>query len=127
MTLLFGSFFFFLLLGAPVAMSMFISSVAYMAVYDLPLVMILPRLAAGVDSFPLLAVGFFVLAGNIMNKGGVTTRIFSWADHLVGHFTGGLAHSNVLASVIFAGMSGSAIADTGGLGAIELKAMKDGG
>lgn len=127
MLLLFGSFFFFLLLGAPIAMSMFISSIAYMAVYDLPLVMILPRLAAGVDSFPLLAVGFFVLAGNIMNQGGVTTRIFSWADHLVGHFTGGLAHSNVLASVIFAGMSGSAIADTGGLGAIELKAMKEGG
>ena len=79
------------------------------------------------DSFPLLAVAFFVLAGNIMNQGGITKRIFSFADHLVGHFTGGLAHSNVLASVIFAGMSGSAIADTGGLGAIELQAMKDGG
>jgi tripartite ATP-independent transporter DctM subunit len=94
---------------------------------QIPLVMVIPRVAAGVDSFPLLAVGFFVLAGNIMNLGGVTTRIFSWADHLVGHHTGGLAHSNVLASVIFSGMSGSAIADTGGLGAIELKAMKDGG
>lgn len=127
MLILFGLFFLLLLMGASIAMSMFISSVAFMVVYGLPLELIAQRLAAGVDSFPLLAVAFFVLAGNIMNQGGITKRIFSFADHLVGHFTGGLAHSNVLASVIFAGMSGSAIADTGGLGAIELQAMKDGG
>lgn len=127
MTLLFAVFFFFLMLGMPVAFSMLISSVAYMLANDISLVMVLPRFASGVDSFPLLAVAFFTLSGNIMNTGGVTKRIFSWADHLVGHFTGGLAHTNVLASVIFAGMSGSAIADTGGLGAIELKAMKDAG
>lgn len=127
MALLFIVFFLFLIMGAPVAMSMFISSIAYMLVYQLPLEMIAQRLAAGVDSFALLAVAFFVLAGNVMNSGSITKRIFSFADHLVGHYTGGLAHSNVLASVIFAGMSGSAIADTGGLGAIELQAMKEGG
>lgn len=127
MFLLFGIFFLLLLVGTPISFSMLISSVVFMITNQIPLVMVIPRVAAGVDSFPLLAVGFFVLAGNIMNLGGVTTRIFSWADHLVGHHTGGLAHSNVLASVIFSGMSGSAIADTGGLGAIELKAMKDGG
>ena len=127
MLVLFGAFFVLLLIGAPIAFCMLISSVAFMLVNDISVVMVIPRVAAGVDSFPLLAVGFFVLAGNIMNTGGVTTRIFSWADHLVGHYTGGLAHSNVLASVIFSGMSGSSIADTGGLGAIELKAMREGG
>jgi len=127
MAILFGTFFFLLLIGTPIAFCMLLSSILFMLINDISLVMIIPRLAAGVDSFPLLAVGFFVFAGNIMNTGGVTTRIFSWADHLVGHHTGGLAHSNVLASVIFSGMSGSAIADTGGLGAVELKAMKDGG
>lgn len=127
MALLFTVFFLFLIIGAPVAMSMFISSVTYMLVYQLPLEMIAQRLASGVDSFSLLAVAFFVLAGNVMNSGTITNRIFSFADHLVGHFTGGLAHANVLASVIFAGMSGSAIADTGGLGAVELQAMKENG
>lgn len=127
MLVLFGVFFFLLLIGTPIAFSMLISSMTFMLINDIPLIMVIPRVAAGVDSFPLLAVGFFVLAGNILNGGGVTNRIFSWADHFVGHFTGGLAHSNVLASVIFSGMSGSAIADTGGLGAIELQAMKDGG
>lgn len=127
MLILFISFFGLLIVGMPVSFSMLLSSMAYMIVNNIDLVMVLPRLAAGVNSFPLLAVGLFVFAGNIMNTGGVTKRIFSWANHLVGHHTGGLAHSNVVASVIFSGMSGSAIADTGGLGAIELKAMKDGG
>ena len=77
-------------------MSMFISSIIYMLVYGLPLEMIPQRLAAGVDSFTLLAVIFFMFAGNLMNSGGITKRIFSFADHLVGHFKGGLAHTNVL-------------------------------
>jgi tripartite ATP-independent transporter DctM subunit len=86
------------------------------------------RMAMGVgDSFPLMAVPFFILAGAIMNTGGITTRIFEFADKLCGHITGGLGHANILASIIFSGMSGTAIADTGGLGAIELKAMKDAG
>lgn len=127
MLLLFGVFFLFLIMGASIATSMFVSSILYMMVYGLPMEMIPQRLASGVDSFTLLAVIFFVLAGNLMNRGGVTNRIFSFAERLVGHFKGGLAHANVLASVIFAGMSGSAIADTGGLGAIELEAMKKGG
>lgn len=127
MIVLFGTFFLFLILGVPVGFCMFGSSVIYMVVNDIPLEMAAQRLLAGPDSFPLLAVAFFVLAGNIMNSGGITKRIFDFADHLVGHFTGGLAHSNVLASIIFSGMSGSAIADTGGLGAIELQAMKEGG
>ena len=70
---------------------------------------------------------FRSLAGSIMNLGGITKRIFNFADVSVGHITGGLGHANILASVIFAGMSGTAIADAGGLGAVELKAMKDAG
>lgn len=127
MILLFGVFFLLLFLGTPVSFSMLASSIIYMIVYDLPLKIISQRLAAGVDSFPLLAVAFFVLAGNIMNSGSITTRIFSFANKLVGHFTGGLAHANVLASTLFAGMSGSALADTGGMGAIEIQAMRDHG
>ncbi|ONI38731.1 ABC transporter permease [Candidatus Epulonipiscium fishelsonii] len=127
MILLFGLFFILLIIGTSIANSMFISSIIYMIYYGLPLEMIPQRMAAGVDSFTLLAVIFFVLAGALMNRGGITTRIFTLAEKCVGHYTGGLAHANVLASIIFAGMSGSAIADTGGLGAIELKAMKDGG
>jgi tripartite ATP-independent transporter DctM subunit len=85
-------------------------------------------MAMGVgDSFPLMAVPFFILAGSIMNSGGITERLFSFANKLVGHITGGLGHANILASIIFSGMSGTAIADAGGLGAIELKAMKDAG
>lgn len=127
MLVLFGSFFLLLVLGVPVGFCMFGSSVIFMLANDIPLEMAAQRMFAGPDSFPLLAVAFFVLAGNIMNTGGITKRIFSFADHMVGHFTGGLAHTNVVASIIFSGMSGSAIADTGGLGAIELQAMKENG
>ena len=81
----------------------------------------------GIDSFPLLAVPFFILAGNLMNNAGITNRIYNFALALVGWLKGGLGHVNVLGSVIFAGMSGTAIADAAGLGTIEIKAMKDHG
>lgn len=81
----------------------------------------------GLNSFTILAVPLFLLAGNLMNKCGVTDRLFGFARTLVGWMPGGLGHVNVLASVIFAGMSGTAIADASGLGLIEIKAMKDAG
>jgi TRAP-type C4-dicarboxylate transport system permease large subunit len=84
-------------------------------------------MVGGVDSFPLLAVPFFILAGNLMNSAGITNRIYNFALALVGWLKGGLGHVNVVGSVIFAGMSGTAIADAGGLGTIEIKAMKDHG
>ncbi len=89
--------------------------------------MIVSRAVSGSSGFTLLALSFFILAGNIMNRGGVTDRIFGFCKKLIGWIPGGLGHANVLASVIFAGMSGSAVADAGGLGAIEIKAMKDDG
>lgn len=82
------------------------------------------RLIGGLDSFPLLAVPCFILAGLAMNTGGVTERIYGFANALVGHFRGGLGHVNVTGSLIFSGMSGSAIADAGGLGILEVRAMK---
>ena len=84
-------------------------------------------MAGGIDSFPLLAVPFFILAGNLMNSAGITNRIYDFAVALAGWTRGGLAHVNIIGSVIFAGMSGTAIADAAGLGTIEIKAMKDHG
>jgi tripartite ATP-independent transporter DctM subunit len=127
MLLLFGSFIVLLIIGVPVGFSLFASSVMYIAANGLPFEMAAQRLVAGPDSFPLLAIAFFVLAGNIMNSAGITRRIFDFADCIVGHFTGGLGHANILASIIFSGMSGSAVADAGGLGQIEMEAMKKAG
>ncbi len=122
------SFFVLMIVNMPIAFSMLISSCIYIIGNDIPLMIVVQRITVGIgDSFPLLAVPFFILAGSIMNSGGITDRIFSFADRIVGHITGGLGHANILASIIFAGMSGTAIADAGGLGAIELKAMKDAG
>ena len=77
----------------------------------------------GIDSFLLIAIPLFILAGNLMNAGKLTEKIFNFADALVGWIPGGLAHANIVASLIFAGMSGSAAADAGGLGTIEMEAM----
>jgi tripartite ATP-independent transporter DctM subunit len=84
-------------------------------------------MVTGIDSFVLLAIPFFMLTGRLMNQGGITDRIFEFARTLIGPIRGGLAHANVLASMIFAGMSGSAVADAGGLGLVEIKAMTDQG
>lgn len=127
MLVLFGVFFILLLIKVPISFSLFCSSIAYMVVNDIPFEAAAQQIAKGPDSFPLLAIAFFILAGSIMNSAGITRKIFGFADYLVGHLTGGLGHANVLASIIFSGMSGSAVADVGGLGAIELEAMRDAG
>jgi len=85
------------------------------------------KMAAGVNSFTLLAIPFFLLAGKMMNVGSITKRIFNFCGALVGWIPGGLGQVNILASVVFAGMSGSAVADAAGLGTIEIQAMKDEG
>ena len=120
-------FFGLLLLGMPVAYTMLIASAVYILAAGLPEVQLTMRASGGIESFSLLAIPMFLLAGNLMNGMGVTERIFAFAGVLVRHITGGLGHVNVLASVIFAGMSGSAVADAGGLGAVEIKAMKQAG
>ena len=117
-----------MLLGLPVALAMAASSLLYILVTGIvPDVIVAQRMIAGVESFPLLAVPFFILAGNLMNIAGVTGRIYSFAVALVGWMRGGLGHVNIIGSVIFSGMSGTAIADAAGLGTIEIKAMQDHG
>jgi TRAP-type C4-dicarboxylate transport system permease large subunit len=114
--------------GIPVAVAMAGASLVYILFTgSLPPFVVIHRMVSGIDSFPLLAVPFFILAGNLMNNAGITTRIYNFALALVGWMKGGLGHVNVLGSVIFAGMSGTAIADAAGLGTIEIKAMKEHG
>ncbi|MBD3625349.1 MAG: TRAP transporter large permease [Rhodobacteraceae bacterium] len=114
-----------IILGVPVAIALAGASAVFILSGAVPPMVVAHRMINGVDSFPLLAVPFFILAGNLMNTAGITERIFNFALSLVGWMRGGLGHVNVGASVIFAGMSGAAVADAGGLGAIEIKAMRD--
>lgn len=128
MIILIGGFLLLMILGVPVAVSMATASLAYLAFYGTaPDVIVAQRMIAGVESFPLLAVPFFILAGNLMNIAGVTGRIYAFAVALVGWMRGGLAQVNIIGSVIFSGMSGTAVADAAGIGTIEIKAMKDHG
>jgi TRAP-type C4-dicarboxylate transport system permease large subunit len=128
MAILIGSFLGLMLLGLPVAMSMIVASLLYILTTGaIPDVIVAQRMIAGVESFPLLAIPFFILAGNLMNIAGITGRIYNFAVALVGWMKGGLGQVNIVGSVVFSGMSGTAIADAAGLGTIEIKAMKDHG
>ncbi|HEX6013767.1 MAG TPA: TRAP transporter large permease [Geminicoccaceae bacterium] len=128
LTLLFLMMFGLLVLGAPVAVALALSSLVYILLEGrVPDIVVMHRMINGVDSFPLLAVPFFILAGNLMNTAGITNRIYDFAKALVGWMQGGLGQVNIGGSVIFAGMSGTAVADAGGLGTIEIKAMRDHG
>jgi len=125
---LLGGFLALMVSGLPVAMAMALASLVYVMVSGtIPDFVVIHRMYGGVDSFPLLAVPFFIWAGNLMNSAGITNRIYNFALALVGWLKGGLGHVNVLGSMIFAGMSGTAIADAAGLGTIEIKAMTDHG
>ena len=112
----------------PVAISLAGASLIYVMLEGVqPHLVVLHRMIGGVDSFPLLAIPFFIMAGSLMNSAGITNRIYDFALALVGWLKGGLGHVNVVGSVIFAGMSGTAVADAGGLGNIEIRAMRDHG
>lgn len=127
MILLFASLAVLLLIGVPVFVAIGGSAAIYIVANGIPPLIVAQQMVSGIDSFPLLAVPFFILAGNLMNAAAITDRLFDFARCLVGHLRGGLGHVNVLASVIFSGMSGAAVADAGGLGTVELKAMKSQG
>lgn len=115
------------LIRVPVSISLGIATLIGFWMIGVPPAVVPSRMIDGVDSFALLAVPFFILAGNLMNAGGVTEKIFAFARALVGWISGGLAQVNIVASVIFAGMSGSALADLAGLGAVEIRAMRKNG
>ena len=128
MLILIFSFVGLMLCGLPVAVSMAGGSLIYIMISgSVPDIVLAQRMIAGIESFPLLAVPFFILAGNLMNIAGITGRIYAFAIALVGWMKGGLAQVNIIGSVIFSGMSGTAIADAAGLGSIEIKAMKEHG
>ena len=116
-----------LVIGVPISISIGASAVLGCLSLGYPLVVIGQKMVSGIDSFLLIAVPLFILAGNLMNAGKITEKIFDTAKELVGWIPGGLGHANVVASIIFAGMSGSAVADAGGLGAIEMEAMRKNG
>jgi tripartite ATP-independent transporter DctM subunit len=121
------AFIIFLVVGVPISISIGFSAVLGCLSLGFPLVVIGQKMVSGIDSWLLIAIPLFILAGNLMNAGKITEKIFDTARELVGWIPGGLGHANVVASVIFAGMSGSAVADAGGLGTIEMKAMRDSG
>lgn len=122
--LLIISFLILLVLGAPISMSMGLSTAfgLHMGNYDLTMLPML--LQKGANSYTLVAIPFFVLGANLMNTGGITERIFDFCESIVGWMRGGLAQVNVISSVIFAGISGTANADAAGLGLVEIRAME---
>ena len=115
-------------INVPIAWSMAIAAAVFMAFGPhVPLQGMVQRMIGGIDTFPLLAVPFFILAGNLMNTGGITDRLVRLARAMVGHITGGLAHVVVVSNMIMAGMSGSGVADAAGSGTILIPAMKKAG
>ena len=114
-------------LNIPISFSLGISTAVSLALMGISAKTIPLKMVAGIQSWNLLAVPFYILAAQIMNYGGVSERLFKFADDLVGWIKGGLAHANVMASMIFAGISGAAVADASGLGMVEIKVMSDAG
>ena len=112
--------------GVPVAFCLALTSLVFLLLMgSVPLHLIPQRMFTGMDSFPVMAVPFFILAGDLMNAAGITEKIVRFASVLVGSIRGGLAHVNVVASMFFAGVSGSAVADAAALGSILIPAMEE--
>lgn len=122
--LLFVSFLVFIFLGVPIAFSLALASLIYLVAQDIPLNIIPQKMYAGLNSFVLLCIPGFILAGNLMNYGGISDRIIHFANSILGRIRGGLGLANVGASMGFAGISGTALADTASIGAILIPAMK---
>ena len=122
-SVLFISFVICLAIGIPVAFSLGVASCIYFIGAGMPINMFAQKFFAGMDSFTLLCIPGFTLAGNLMNQGGISDKLLDFAETCVGHLRGGLAYANVLASMVFAGISGTALADTVALGGIEIPMM----
>jgi len=127
LVILLGVFALLMVLGIPVALSFIGAATSYLLWKGVPLVVAGQTLIGGVNNYTLLAVPLYILAGELMNSGGITRRLFDFATALTGHIRGGLGHVNVVASIIFSGISGSSSADAAGLGRVEIEAMKKAG
>lgn len=125
--LIFILFLLFIFIRIPVAMAIGLATYITFVIGGYDLMSIPQQMATSTKSIPLMAIPFFILAGNLMNELGITRKIFDFSNSLVGSFRGGLAHVNILASMIFAGISGAALADAAGLGTIEIRAMSESG
>ena len=123
LTIFIGAWLLLVLIGTPIGVSMILASLGYFAWSGTGLNFAAQRMVDGLNSFPIIAVPLFILAANLFNASGITHHIFGFANALVGHIRGGMGHVNILASLFFSGMSGSALADAGGLGKIEAEAM----
>ena len=127
LTIIAVTWLFLVLVGVPIGISMILVSMGYFYWTGMGLAFAMSRMVDGLNSFPMLAVPLFILAAGILNGAGITNHLFGFARALVGHIRGGLGHVNVLASLFFSGMSGSALADAGGLGKMEIEAMRRAG
>ncbi|WP_099156971.1 TRAP transporter large permease [Virgibacillus ndiopensis] len=121
---LFLSFLIMIFIGVPIAFSLGLSSCIYLLLGDISLTIIPQKMFEGINSFTLLCIPGFILAGNLMNAGGITKRIIDFTNNIVGHIRGGLGLANVGASMGFAGISGTALADTASIGSVLIPAMK---
>ena len=123
------AFLLFLLIGLPVFFALLLAPglLLWLNGQERDIALLYRNVYNGMDSFPLMALPFFVLAGELMNKGGITTRLVEFSQALMGHLRGGLAHVNILSSILFAGLSGSAVADTSALGSTLIPAMEKNG
>ena len=117
-------FIFCLLLRFPIAFSLGLACLVYVIIKGIPLIILPMKMYSGIDVFVLLSIPGFILAGNLMNHGGLTEKIISFCNHLLGHIRGGLALANIGTSMLFAGISGTAVSDTASIGAIMIPAMK---
>lgn len=122
--ILFITFFLLLFLGFPIAFALGLSTLAYLLFADIPLTVVPLKMYAGIDVFVLLSIPGFILAGNLMNSCGMTDRIIRFCNNLLGHIRGGLGLANIGASMIFSGISGTAVADTASIGSVMIPAMK---
>ncbi|KPA20701.1 Sialic acid TRAP transporter permease protein SiaT [Shimia sp. SK013] len=122
-------FLIFLIIGLPVFFALLLSPglLLWLNGQERDIALLYRNVYNGMDSFPLMALPFFVLAGELMNRGGITMRLVEFSQALMGHFRGGLAHVNILSSILFAGLSGSAVADTSALGSTLIPAMEKNG
>ncbi len=119
-----GILFFFTLLGVPIVFCLGIANIVMLLIMDIPLMALPAKIIQGADSFPLLAIPFFMFVGEVMNRGGIARRLVDFADALVGHVSGGLGHVSILSSMFFGGICGSAVAETAAIGGLLIPPME---
>ncbi|NOR50362.1 MAG: TRAP transporter large permease subunit, partial [Desulfuromonadales bacterium] len=124
---LFGTFIFLLILGVPIAVTLASSAMATVLYMDIPPMIVFQRMASGMNVFSLMAIPFFIYAGELMQHGGISERLVRLANAIIGHVRGGLGLVNVLSSMLFGGISGSAVADVSALGSTLIPMMKEKG